>query len=67
MSPHSRGCFWTRRLTSGTSTVLRCLGVPARVITNYNSAHDVDGNLSVDYLLDANLDSTDTRRQDSKW
>lgn len=47
------------------SAVLRCLGVPTRVITNFNSAHDVDASLSVDILLNERLESGG--RQDSVW
>ncbi|KAM5135137.1 protein-glutamine gamma-glutamyltransferase 2 [Mantella aurantiaca] len=33
-------------------SVLRCLGIPCRVITNYYSAHDTNSNLVVDQYLD---------------
>ncbi|CAJ1057455.1 protein-glutamine gamma-glutamyltransferase 2 [Xyrichtys novacula] len=46
-------------------TVLRCLGIPTRHITNFDSAHDVDGNLSVDVVLNDRLDSGE--KGDSKW
>nr|XP_019957689.1 PREDICTED: protein-glutamine gamma-glutamyltransferase 2-like [Paralichthys olivaceus] len=46
-------------------TVLRCLGIPTRNITNFNSAHDVDGNLSVDIVLNKEMESAG--KKDSSW
>ncbi|XP_069809924.1 protein-glutamine gamma-glutamyltransferase E-like isoform X2 [Dendropsophus ebraccatus] len=34
------------------STVSRAMGLPTRIITNYNSAHDTNGNLSVEEYYD---------------
>ncbi|CAN9498694.1 unnamed protein product [Ophioblennius macclurei] len=49
-------------------TVLRCLGIPTRHITNFSSAHDVDGNLSVDFLMNEKLERLrESGKQDSSW
>ncbi|XP_078147647.1 coagulation factor XIII A chain-like [Centroberyx gerrardi] len=49
------------------NTFLRCLGIPARVITNFSSAHDNTGNLKTDLIFkpDGSPDKRHTR--DSIW
>ncbi|XP_041125459.1 protein-glutamine gamma-glutamyltransferase 2 isoform X1 [Polyodon spathula] len=48
-------------------TVLRCLGIPTRCITNYSSAHDTDGNLQVDRYYSETLESLPGKRDDMIW
>ncbi|XP_063729924.1 coagulation factor XIII A chain-like [Eleginops maclovinus] len=49
------------------NTFLRALGIPCRVITNFNSAHDNTGNLKTDLIfkMDGSPDERNTR--DSIW
>ncbi|KAM3860791.1 coagulation factor XIII A chain-like [Diretmus argenteus] len=49
------------------NTFLRCIGIPSRVITNFNSAHDNTGNLKTDLIFkpDGSPDRSATR--DSIW
>ncbi|XP_069594602.1 protein-glutamine gamma-glutamyltransferase Z-like isoform X1 [Ranitomeya imitator] len=48
-------------------TVLRCLGIPARVVTNFESAHDSDGNLTIDEYYDITGKRISTNNRDSVW
>ncbi|XP_010567674.1 PREDICTED: protein-glutamine gamma-glutamyltransferase 2 isoform X3 [Haliaeetus leucocephalus] len=47
-------------------TVLRCLGIPSRVVTNYNSAHDTNGNLVIDRYL-SETGEQEQRSKDMIW
>lgn len=49
------------------NTFLRCLGIPSRVVTNYYSAHDNDGNLKTDIILFENGRIDRNRTKDSIW
>ena len=47
--------------------VCRTLGIPARSITNFSSAHDCDGSVSVDVHWDHNGNSLMNMNSDSIW
>ncbi|XP_068006284.1 protein-glutamine gamma-glutamyltransferase 2 [Melanerpes formicivorus] len=47
-------------------TVMRCLGIPSRVVTNYNSAHDTNGNLVIDRYL-SETGELERRSKDMIW
>ncbi|KAJ8375073.1 hypothetical protein SKAU_G00056530 [Synaphobranchus kaupii] len=49
------------------NTFMRCLGIPARVITNFRSAHDNDGNLKIDIVLTSTYEFDRIRTKDSLW
>ncbi|XP_006831948.1 PREDICTED: protein-glutamine gamma-glutamyltransferase Z [Chrysochloris asiatica] len=48
-------------------TVMRCLGVPTRVVSNFRSAHNMDGNLTIDTYYDQNAEMLPTQRRDKIW
>ncbi|KAF5924861.1 hypothetical protein HPG69_008533 [Diceros bicornis minor] len=48
-------------------TVLRCLGIATRVVSNFNSAHDTDGSLSVDKYVDSFGRTLEDLTKDSMW
>ncbi|KAM8966973.1 coagulation factor XIII A chain [Pelodytes ibericus] len=49
------------------TTFLRCLGIPARLVTNYFSAHDNDANLQTDVFLQEDGKTNITLTKDSIW
>ena len=46
---------------------LRTLGIPARPITNFESAHDADFNRAIDYYYDRNDNKLPEKSGDSIW
>lgn len=54
-------------LPTSCSSVLRCLGIATRVVSNFNSAHDTDKNLSVDKYVDLFGRTLEDLTEDSMW
>lgn len=50
-----------------TTTVSRALGIPTRSVTNFASAHDVDGSISIDYHWTDDGEPIEERNWDSVW
>lgn len=50
-----------------TTTVCRALGLPARSITNFSSAHDTDGSLTIDVHWDHDGNPRSELDSDSVW
>ena len=47
---------------------MRAIGIPARSITNFNSAHDTEYNMTIDKFIDENGDESDKiSSYDSIW
>ncbi|XP_075274942.1 LOW QUALITY PROTEIN: protein-glutamine gamma-glutamyltransferase 4 [Opisthocomus hoazin] len=49
------------------TTVMRCLGIPSRCVSNFNSAHDTEENLRVDIYLNEYGEKLNSLSVDSIW
>ncbi|KAG5891827.1 hypothetical protein JTB14_035849 [Gonioctena quinquepunctata] len=49
------------------TTICRALGIPARAVTNYSSAHDTQNSLTVDYFMDEKGAIMEELNSDSIW
>ncbi|XP_076809000.1 protein-glutamine gamma-glutamyltransferase E-like isoform X1 [Clavelina lepadiformis] len=65
MQPVKYGQCWV--FSGILTTVLRALGIPARSVTNFQSAHDVEFNMTIDKFVDENGDEADFETGDSIW
>ncbi|KAA0702823.1 Protein-glutamine gamma-glutamyltransferase K [Triplophysa tibetana] len=64
-TPVKYGQCWV--FSGVTTTVLRCIGIPTCCVTNFSSAHDTDGILTIDYFLDEHLNPIEEADRDSLW
>ncbi|OWK09110.1 TGM5 [Cervus elaphus hippelaphus] len=46
---------------------MRCLGIPTRVITNFDSGHDTEGNLIIDEYYDNTGRILENKKKDTVW
>ncbi|XP_017930605.1 protein-glutamine gamma-glutamyltransferase 4 [Manacus vitellinus] len=63
--PVSYGQCWV--FAGVLTTVMRCLGVPARCVSTFNSAHDTEENLRVDIYLNESGEKLNWMSLDSVW
>ena len=50
-----------------TCLVCRTLGIPARSVTNFASAHDTDASMTIDNYFNEELEPIDGMKSDSVW
>lgn len=63
--PVKYGQCWV--FSAVTTTICRCLGIPVRSVTNFSSAHDTDGSMSIDMHFTAAGVPLEDENVDSIW
>lgn len=64
-SPVSFGQCWV--FSGVVTTICRCLGIPARSVTNFASAHDTDGSITIDNHWSSGGQPIEEYNADSVW
>ncbi|XP_028439713.1 protein-glutamine gamma-glutamyltransferase 5 [Perca flavescens] len=64
-SPVRYGQCWV--FASVLCTVMRALGIPSRVVTVFNAAHDGDGNLNIEECYSSTGEKLNLNNNDSIW
>uniref|UniRef100_A0A0B7A7F1 protein-glutamine gamma-glutamyltransferase n=1 Tax=Arion vulgaris TaxID=1028688 RepID=A0A0B7A7F1_9EUPU len=64
-SPVRFGQCWV--FSGVATTICRALGIPARSVTNFGSAHDTDGSITIDVHFKPNGELDDSNNYDSVW
>uniref|UniRef100_A0A7M6DR73 PLAT domain-containing protein n=1 Tax=Clytia hemisphaerica TaxID=252671 RepID=A0A7M6DR73_9CNID len=63
--PVKYGQCWV--FSAVTVTAMRFLGIPCRSVTNFDSAHDTDANVTQDIFFDYDMNYDKERTNDSVW
>ena len=59
--------LWSPMYMYVISIVLRCLGIPTRPVTNFESARDTNANRAIEFYYDLNDEAVEEKSNDFIW